>query len=539
MELASGARGQSSATGSALLVAVVVIAAVTAGLWAFATADELSGLGGLSETTGTALSVAYEDGNVTVEHGGGSALDADATTVVLSSGGQTRRVPLSAFDGAGAELSAGEAATYTYTPRGERVSVLVVHEPSGGPLLETALTVDVAIDSSLSVTATNGTAPLAVSLSASASGGVARPSAIEFAGRSVSGYGGSQDADANSSVIADGYGVGVYGDSWRAVDYDYSVTEDTVLRFQFRSDDEGEIHGIGLDTGQGSLSQDRVFKLHGTQSWGVRDFDGNYTTGDGWQTYEIPVGEYYTGEMRYLVLAMDGDADTGTSEFRNVRLYEPNGTDLSYEWTGDSIGTRQGPTLNHTFVSAGTYDVSVTVTDAAGNSVTERTTVTVGAGPDPVDFAESTITPWEPSQDNAGGATVTDNHTLTLRNNTWKQASLPTSCTVGSDTVLTFEYRSDDEGEIHGIGFDDSNTVDPNRIFKLHGTQSWGIDDYETYDAGDGWGAYEIPVGQYYTGTFSNLAFALDDDADEDAHAAFRNVSVYDRTDDSYTRTCT
>jgi hypothetical protein len=539
MELVSGARGQSSATGSALLVAVVVVAAVTAGLWAFATVDDLSGLGELSESTGTALSVAYEDGNVTVEHDGGNTLDPDAATVVLSSGGQTRRVPLSAFDGAGAELSAGEAATYTYTPRGDRVSVLVVHEPSGGPLLETALTVDVAIDSSLSVTATNGSAPLSVSLSASASGGVARPSAIEFAGRSVSGYGGSQDADANSSVIADGYGVGVYGDSWRAVDYDYDVTEDTVLHFQFRSDDEGEIHGIGLDTDRGSLSQDRVFKLHGTQSWGIRDFDDNYTTGDGWQTYEIPVGDYFTGEMEYLVLAMDGDADEGVSEFRNVRLYEENGTGLTYEWRGDSIGTREGPTLNHTFVSAGTYDVSVTVTDAAGNSVTERTTVTVGPGPDPVDFAASTITPWEPSQDNAGGATVTDDHTLTLRNNTWKQASLPTSCTVGSDTVLTFEFRSDDEGEIHGIGFDDSDTIDPNRIFKLHGTQDWGIDDYETYDAGDGWVAYEIPVGQYYTGTFSNLAFTLDDDAESDAHAAFRNVSVYDRTGDSYTRTCT
>lgn len=539
MELVSGARGQSSATGSALLVAVVVVAAVTAGLWAFATVDDLSGLGDLSTSTGTALSVAYEDGNVTVEHEGGSTLDPDAATVVLSSGGQTRRVPLSAFDGADGELSAGETATYAYTPRGERVSVLVIHDPSGGPLLETALRVDVAIESSLSVTATNGTAPLSVSLTASASGGAARPSAIEFSGRRISGYGGSQDADANSSVIADGYGVGVYGDSWRAVDYDYAVTEDTVLRFQFRSDDEGEIHGIGLETDRGSISQDRIFKLHGTQSWGVRDFDDNYTTGEGWRTYEIPVGEYYTGDVDHLAFAMDGDADPGSAEFRNVRVYEENGTSLRYEWRGDTVGSADGRTLNHTFVSAGTYDVSVTVTDPAGNSVTERTTVTVAPGAEPLNFSASTITPYEASQDNAGGATVRDDHTLELTNNTWKQASLPTSCTVTDDTVLTVEFRSDRGGEIHGIGFDDSDSVNANRIFALYGSQGWGIRDYATYDAGDGWVAYEIPVGEYYTGTFEHLAFVTDDDADAAAHSAFRNVSVYERDGDDYTRTCT
>lgn len=543
----SGERGQTSTTGSLLLVVVVIVFVGTTGLWILSTTDELAGLAGLSESTGASLSVGYERGNVTVEHQGGSAVDIDATTVVLSSGGQTKRVPLSAFavvDGDGDDtLEAGERLTYAHTSRGERLGVLLVDEPSGGPLLDTTLTVDVSIDLSVSADVTSGTAPLNVSLSANASGGALRPGATNFTGRTIQSYAGSQDTDANSSVIENGYGVGVYGDSWRAVDLGYTVTEDTVLRFEFRSDDEGEVHGIGLDDQRSSLNGSRIFQLDGTQNWGdgIQDFDDNYTTGDGWQTYEIPVGDYFRGNMQYLVLAMDADSGEGVSEFRNVRLYEENGTSLRYEWSGDSIGSPEGRTLNHTFVAGGTYDVSVTTTDPAGNSVTETTTITVGTGPDPVDFGNSTITSYEPNQDNAGGATVIGNDTIELQNNTWKQASLPTAspCTVNSTTVLLFEFRSDDEGEIHGIGFDDSSSVDPNRIFKLYGTQNWGIDDYETYEAGDGWVAYEIPVGQYYTGSFDNLAFAMDDDAEADAQSSFRNVSVYDRSGGTYTRICT
>lgn len=538
-----GERGQSSTTGSLLLVVVVVVFVGTTGLWILSTTDELSGLAGLADSGDASMGVAYESGNVTVEHQGGSPVDLDDTTVVLSSGGTTKRVPLSAFDVAGGDgdgrLEAGERLEYAYTPRGERLGVLLVDDESGGPLLDATVPVDVHIDLSLSASTTSGTAPLNVSLSANASGGALRPAAITFSNRTVESYGGSQDAQANSSIIDSGFGVGVYEDSWRAVDFQYTVTRDTVLRFEFRSDDEGEIHGIGLETQRSSITESRIFKLHGTQGWGISDFDDNYTTGDGWQTYEIPIGDYYTGGVSYLALVMDGDSDEGVSEFRNVRVFEENGTSLRYEWNGDSVGTARGKTLNQTFVAGGSYDVSVSVTDAAGNSVTETRTISVNPAPQPVDFADSSVTPYETSQDNAGGLTVIDNYTVELRNNTWKQATLPTTCTVNSSTVLLFEFRSDDEGEIHGIGFDDANSINSSRIFKLYGTQDWGVDDYETYEAGDGWVAYEIPVGDYYTGDFSNLAFTLDDDADADAHAAFRNVSVYDRSGSSYTRICT
>jgi len=323
-----GERGQSSTTGSLLLVVVVVVFVGTTGLWILSTTDELAGLAGLSDSTGASLSVAHGEGNLTVEHRGGSPVDIDATTVVLSTGGQTRRVPLSAFaegngDGDG-QLEAGERLTYAYTPRGERLGVILVDEPSGGPLLDTTISVDISIDLSLSADAMSGTAPLNVSLSANGSGGALRPAATNFSGRQIRSYAGSQDSDANSSVIEDGYGVGAYGDSWRAVDLGYTVTEDTVLRFEFRSDDEGEVHGIGFDDSN-SVDSSRIFKLYGTQNWGIDDYE-TYEAGDGWVAYEVPVGEYYTGSFDNLAFAMDDDAEADAdSSFRNVSVYDRSG----------------------------------------------------------------------------------------------------------------------------------------------------------------------------------------------------------------------
>ena len=51
-------------------------------------------------------------------------------------------------------------------------------------------------------------------------------------------------------VESEGGAIRILGDSWRKADFPYSVTENTILEFDFRSDFEGDLHGIGLVRGQ-------------------------------------------------------------------------------------------------------------------------------------------------------------------------------------------------------------------------------------------------------------------------------------------------
>ena len=71
------------------------------------------------------------------------------------------------------------------------------------------------------------------------------------------------------------------------------------------------------------MSSDRIFKLYGTQNWGISG--NNYTTPGSYQQFSIPVGQSFTGGAMYLVFSNDNDAGSGNNGyFRNVRLYESN-----------------------------------------------------------------------------------------------------------------------------------------------------------------------------------------------------------------------
>ncbi|MEO0405779.1 MAG: G8 domain-containing protein [Cyanobacteria bacterium P01_A01_bin.135] len=138
--------------------------------------------------------------------------------------------------------------------------------------------------------------------------------------------------------------VTLKGSEWKTTAIDYQVTPNTMMQLEFRSDAEGAIHAIGLDdnalveaTDSGELVQ-----LSGTESWGAGDFD--YVTSSGWQTYEIPIGQFASSDAAYLsLLSVDGDSTNGDggeamSDFRNVRLYESlgNGSD---PMTSDPMAT--------------------------------------------------------------------------------------------------------------------------------------------------------------------------------------------------------
>jgi MSHA biogenesis protein MshQ len=138
----------------------------------------------------------------------------------------------------------------------------------------------------------------------------------------VSSYGGSsQDRTGTVEVQDTGLSLSLIGNRWQKIDFPYTVTENTIIEFDFKSDIEGEIQGLGFDTDL-SISADRSFKVYGTQNWGISDFD---TYSGGVTHFTIPVGEFYTGNFQYLFFINDDDSNpTGESLFSNINVYEKN-----------------------------------------------------------------------------------------------------------------------------------------------------------------------------------------------------------------------
>ena len=160
--------------------------------------------------------------------------------------------------------------------------------------------------------------------------------------------------------------------------------------------------------------------------------------------------------------------------------------------------------------------------------------------------------------DESSTTTVTDGgRTVKLEGSQWKY--LVYSYEVTPETMLTFEFKSTAEGDIHGIGLeDDTAGQDRNRIVRLYGTQNWGIDVSEEttepyYQQSDGWRRYTVSLGELYEsrgrlGQADSLVLVMDcdptdavasgtddgecksqnADGDPTATSFFRNVELYE-----------
>lgn len=135
------------------------------------------------------------------------------------------------------------------------------------------------------------------------------------------------------------------------------------------------------------------------------------------------------------------------------------------------------------------------------------------------------------NQDRGTGTLSNNNRTLRISGNGWKK--VPVNYTITPNTILSFEIRVDGPGEIHGILFDTNNNfnfgTDTPRGFRFFGSQNWGNADFANYP-GSGWQGYQIPVGEYYTGTFQYLVFIADKDSGGSSQdSTFRNVLIYEK----------
>lgn len=191
------------------------------------------------------------------------------------------------------------------------------------------------------------------------------------------------------------------------------------------------------------------------------------------------------------------EADHGVkAELKILDLAEAYLKDIEKKYLAGEVPTTTGPAPNETWVTF--------------NSAGQFTT-------------------YVPGQDAGGTVTVTGNDTVTFANGSpWKRLAF--NYNITAQTVLVFDYSSTFQGEISTIGFDnDQNFGNDNDRFFLYGTQTSGA----TYSAptatylyagGGSVRHYEIPVGAFFTGNFTHLAFINDDDAAPFGNATYSKI---------------
>jgi hypothetical protein len=304
------------------------------------------------------------------------------------------------------------------------------------------------------------------------------PVDVDFNNYTISPYDGAAQSPALTMTIEDnGDTLHMLGNGWLKMSLPYTVTMNTIIEFDFKSGSQGEIQGIGFDT-DNTQQANRTFQLYGTQAWGMDAFGYSRYTPE-WKRYRIPVGKYYTGEMRYIFFVNDHDISSPTAEsyFRNLRIYEGG--------------------------------ISLPVS---------------------VDFDRYALSPYySPQGNNTPIVSVLDSGaTLHLSGNGWIQVSMPIS--ILPNTFLEFDFMSNSQGEVHGIGLDTDQFADSSKTFKIYGTQAYGLTAFNDYAASaPEWKHYVIPIGQYYTGQILYLFFANDHDiANPTAESYFSNVLIYD-----------
>ena len=274
-------------------------------------------------------------------------------------------------------------------------------------------------------------------------------------------------SDAEANIIESGAVMELRNNVWVDSTQTFTIEADTEITFEVSSNGTGEIFGIGFDADD-TASTDRVFQLGGSQSWGIEDFV--YTGNGSVQQFTIAVGQYFTGENMKLILVNDNDAGSGNLTYLgNIAISgQDSGQGLDFSTLGLSQFT---------------------------NQIANDSQVNISNG----------------------------GKTLELVNNVWQGST--TTFDIGPNTVLNFDFSTNGLGEILGIGFEEDNSATQERIFKLFGSQNWGINDF-SYPGDGSTQSFSIPVGQYYTGSNMKLILVNDNDQGTGNVSSFSNIVI-------------
>ena len=190
----------------------------------------------------------------------------------------------------------------------------------------------------------------------------------------------------DASIFRDGEALSLKGNGFKKVDFQYKITDRTILEFSFKSDGEGFRHGIGFDK-DNRISWKKLFHLYGTKPSRLNKFNNYGDTPGKWKLYQIPVGQFFTGNVSYLTFANQQGDGTITSRFKDIKIYE--GTDRTVKRIIRMIDSPPPPPP--------TPPVEITVSQGLNGSTVEDTS----NGPSPSDSSGNEL-PDQPEPSNAG-----------------------------------------------------------------------------------------------------------------------------------------
>jgi len=142
--------------------------------------------------------------------------------------------------------------------------------------------------------------------------------------------------DFGTHAIQDG-GTTLYveGNVWKAVEINYTFTENTIIEFDFKSTSQGEIHELSFDNDL-TIQPNKRIVVYGTQGYSG-DYDNLPYDGSGdYMHYTVNLG--FGGTFQYLVLTADDDANAAAnSYFRNIQIYEDYNDDYQCGATSPAL----------------------------------------------------------------------------------------------------------------------------------------------------------------------------------------------------------
>lgn len=157
------------------------------------------------------------------------------------------------------------------------------------------------------------------------------PEIIDFAVSDFVSYK-SQDETTSTFNVVDKTQMHIAGNSWKVLDFDYTVTDNTYVQLDYQTVVQGEIQGLvflpvgrSITGGGTSHNASEIIRLDGYQSLSSGQDTLYSETAGTWETITVKLTDYNAvgTQIDNLIFVNDDDDDaTGDAMFRDIRVFE-------------------------------------------------------------------------------------------------------------------------------------------------------------------------------------------------------------------------